>query len=115
LSLTGGISAQVTAIKIERADGQRLKLIVRQHGIVDPTQNPHIARDEFRLLEIAHARGLAVPKPYCVDKACDLFPTTSIGVEYIDGETELAPDDLSGYLTRIATEVAKIHGGPREP
>jgi aminoglycoside phosphotransferase (APT) family kinase protein len=114
-SITGGVSAQVTGLEIERADGQRLKLIVRRHGNVDLTRNPHIARDEFRLLEIAHAHGLAVPRPYYVDEACDVIPTPVLVVEYIDGETEFAPADLAGYLTQMATELAKIHGVPDSP
>src|SRR5690242_6554671 len=32
--LKGGISARVTALEIEQFDGQRKKLIVRQHGAV---------------------------------------------------------------------------------
>ena len=50
--LKGGISAQVTALEIKRPDGQMKKMIVRQHGDVDIKQNPHIAADEFKLLQI---------------------------------------------------------------
>src|SRR5687768_14571600 len=84
--LTGGISAQVTGLEIERSDRQTSKLIVRRHGNVDLSHNPHIARDEFRLLQIAQSHGLAAPKPHYVDESCDLFPTPVVVIEYIDGE-----------------------------
>src|SRR5262245_36164175 len=74
-TLTGGVSAQVTGLEIERPDGETSKLIVRRHGTVDLSHNPHIARDEFRLLRIAQTHGLAAPRPHHVDEACDLFPT----------------------------------------
>ena len=50
--LQGGASAQITAIEIERADGQTKKMIVRQHGEGDLEDNPQIAADEFKLLRL---------------------------------------------------------------
>ena len=52
--LTGGVSAQVTAIEVEQPDGQTRKMIVRQHGEADLRQNPQVASDEFRLLHLLH-------------------------------------------------------------
>lgn len=108
--LTGGVSAQVTALEIERPDGQTTKLIVRRHGAVDRTRNPHIARDEFKLLRIAQSHGLAAPKPYDVDESCELFPTPFLVIDYVDGDTEFAPPDQADYLAQTATQLAKIHG-----
>ena len=45
--LKGGGSAQVTALKIERPDGQTKKMIVRQHGAADIQQNPQITQDRY--------------------------------------------------------------------
>jgi aminoglycoside phosphotransferase (APT) family kinase protein len=113
--LTGGVSAQVTGLEIERADGRRAKLIVRQHGNVDLSHNPHIARDEFRLLRIARSRGLAVPKAHYVDESGDFFPTPVLVIDYVEGETEFAPVDLAGYLSQMATQLVRIHGVPDSP
>src|SRR5258706_15394990 len=81
--LKGGVSAQVTALEIERADRQTQKMIVRQHGAVDLQQNPQIAADEFKLLQITRSAGLATPMPYYVDQSGDIFPTPYIVIEYI--------------------------------
>jgi aminoglycoside phosphotransferase (APT) family kinase protein len=107
--LTGGVSARVTALEVEQPDGQVTKLIVRQHGEVDRGHNPHIARDEFRLLQIAQSHGLAAPKAYYVDESCDLFALPFLVIGYVDGDTDFAPADLTGYLVQIAQELAKIH------
>jgi aminoglycoside phosphotransferase (APT) family kinase protein len=107
--LTGGVSAQVTALEVEHPDGQVMKLIVRQHGEVDRRHNPHIARDEFKLLQIAQSHGLAAPKAFYVDESCDLFPSPYLVIGYVDGDTDFAPADLTEYLAQIAQELAKIH------
>ncbi|MGH2560005.1 MAG: phosphotransferase family protein [Thermomicrobiales bacterium] len=108
--LTGGVSARITAIEVERSDGQTTKLLVRRHGDVDRRRNAHIARDEYRLLQVAQAHGLAAPKPYDFDDSCELFPTPFLVIGYVDGETEFAPPDLAGYVAQAAKQLAKIHG-----
>ena len=105
--LTGGISAQVTALEIVQADGERQKMIVRRHGAVDLQLNPQIAADEFRLLQRLQAAGLAVPRPYYVD--AEIFTTPCLVIEYIDGETDFAPADLPAYLRQLAAQLAAIH------
>jgi aminoglycoside phosphotransferase (APT) family kinase protein len=108
--LTGGVSAEITTVELARPGGSLTKLVVRRHGEVDRTENPDVARDEYELLRIARARGLAVPKPYLYDESGELFPTPLLVVEFVDGETEFAPVDLAGYVARAAAELVKIHG-----
>lgn len=107
--LEGGVSAEVTALDITLRDGRTPTLLVRGHGVVDRAHNPTIARDEFRLLQIAQAHGLAAPKPFHVDDSCELFPIPMLVIEFIAGETEFAPADLGNYLAQMATELARIH------
>lgn len=107
--LMGGVSAQVTALEIERSDGETQKLVVHQHGEADLRQNPQIAADEFNLLQQLQAAGLAVPTPYYVDQSGEIFATPYIVVEYIEGNTEFAPSDLADYLLQTATYLSKIH------
>jgi aminoglycoside phosphotransferase (APT) family kinase protein len=108
--MTGGVSAQTTAIEVERPDGRMLKMIVRQHGEIDRSRNPHIARDEFRLLGIARARGLLAPQPVFLDETCDLFPVPIVVVEFIEGDSDSTPEDMAAYLAQTASELARIHG-----
>lgn len=107
--LTGGVSAEITALELEAADGTRTKLVVRRHGEIDRAHNPHIARDEYRLLQVAEKHNLAAPKPYFLDESCELFPTPLLVVEYVEGETIFAPADAGNYLGQMAEQLAKIH------
>ncbi|MBX3061592.1 MAG: phosphotransferase [Anaerolineae bacterium] len=107
--MPGGVSAQVTALEIERVDGQTQRMIVRRHGSIDLQHNPHIAADEFRLLQRLHSAGLAVPEPYFFDQSNEIFPSPYIVLEYIDGETVFAPLSLEDYLVQVATQLSKIH------
>jgi aminoglycoside phosphotransferase (APT) family kinase protein len=107
--LMGGISAQVTALEVRRADGQTTKMIVRQHGPGDLADNPQIAADELRLLNILHAEGLPTPQPYYVDASGDLFETPVIVMEYIEGSTEFAPASISDVVRQMAAQLVRIH------
>ena len=107
--LKGGVSAQVTALEIERPDHQTQKMIVRQHGAVDLQQNPQIAADEFKLLQITRSAGLATPAPYYVDQSGDIFPTPCVVIEYIEGNTEFALDHVADFIPQFTTHLARIH------
>lgn len=108
-TLQGGISAQVTALEIERPDGQMQKLIIRQHGAVDLQHNPQIAADEFRLLRLLRSAGLPVPTPYFFDQSGEIFSTPYVVSEYIEGRPEFAPAHLPALLLQLATQLSRIH------
>jgi aminoglycoside phosphotransferase (APT) family kinase protein len=99
----------VTALEIDRADGRRQKMIVRQHGEVDLRHNPQIAADEFRLLQLLQSAGLAAPGPYYLDQSGEIFSTPYIVIEYIEGEPEFSPSDLPDFILQFATHLSRIH------
>jgi aminoglycoside phosphotransferase (APT) family kinase protein len=107
--LKGGVSAQVTALEIERPDRQAQKMIVRQHGPADLQSNPQIAADEFRLLQILQSAGLPIPAPYYVDQSGQIFPTPYIVIEYIEGASEFALDAVANLIPQLAAQLAQIH------
>jgi aminoglycoside phosphotransferase (APT) family kinase protein len=107
--LRGGISAQVTALEVERPDGRTQKLIVRQHGAADRKHNPQIAADEFKLLQCLHVAGVAAPTPYYCDQSGEIFAAPYIVIEYIEGEPEFAPSNLPDYIFQLAAHLSRIH------
>lgn len=107
--LKGGVSAQITLLEIERADGQTKKMIVRQHGEGDLKHNPQIAADEFRLLHFLHSAGVATPMPYYLDESGEIFSTPYIVIEYIEGETEFTSSNVPNLLLQFATHLSRIH------
>lgn len=108
-ALTGGVSAQVTAVKFERADGQTETVVVRQHGAVDLAQNPHVARDEYQLLNILYTGGMRVPQPFFADESGEILPTPYVVIAFVEGETLFETNDLDGYITQAAGQLAKLH------
>lgn len=107
--LKGGISAQVTALEVEHDNGSTSKMIVRQHGAVDLKRNPNIAADEFKLLSVLYKNGLPVPKPYYVEATGDLLGTPCIVLEFIEGATEFATDNLLDFAQTMALTLVQIH------
>ena len=107
--LKGGISAQVTALEVQHPDGHLSRMVIRQHGAVDLRHNPHVAADEFTLLQHLHRAGLATPAPYLLDESGVIFPTPYIVVEYIDGTPEFAPTQQADFLQQLAQHLVRIH------
>lgn len=107
--LKGGISAQVTALEILLANGEKRKIIVRQHGEMDLKQNPRIAVDEFKLLNLLHSAGLPVPAPYYVDPSCELISKPYIVIEFIEGNIVSSPSNKFELISQLATHLANIH------
>lgn len=107
--LEGGVSAQVTALEVARADGQTQKMIVRQHGAADLKLNPQVATSEFQLLQLLQSAGLAAPIPYYLDQSGEIFSKPYIVVEYVEGKTEFAPPDLDDYILQFTTYLTGIH------
>jgi aminoglycoside phosphotransferase (APT) family kinase protein len=107
--LKGGVSAQVTALEVERPDGQRQTVVVRRHGPADLAGNPQVAAAEFRLLGLVRSAGLAVPAPLHLDQSGAIFPTPYLVIEYIEGQTAVAPEHVGAALDQMAAYLAKVH------
>ena len=107
--LSGGSSAQMTALEIERPDGKTRRMIVRQPGERTLKRNPQAAVNEFRLLQIMRSLGLATPIPYHLDQSGKIFAMPYLVIEYIEGKPEFAPSNLTDYILQLAAHLAKIH------
>jgi len=107
--LKGGVSARVTALETLRPDGHTQKMIVRQHGEVDLKHNPHVAADEFKLLQLLYSVGLATPAPYHLDQFGEIFSTPYLVIAYIEGKPEFAPSNLPDLIFQLATQLSRIH------
>lgn len=105
----GGVSAQITALEVQEPGVRTRKMIVRRHGERDLERNPKIAADEYRLLQLVQDEGIAAPAPLYLDQTCTIFPTPYLVIEYIEGESEFSPADLSDFLHQLAANLARIH------
>jgi aminoglycoside phosphotransferase (APT) family kinase protein len=107
--LIGGVSAQVIGLEIKRADGHIQKMILRRHGAIDLQHNPHIAADEFALLQILRSSALPTPVPFHLDTSRTIFPTPYLVIEFVDGASDFAPANVSDFIRQMAAVLARIH------
>jgi aminoglycoside phosphotransferase (APT) family kinase protein len=107
--LSGGVSAHMVALEIETPAGESRKLVLRRHGPRDLGQNPHIAAQEFRLLQVLQSAQFPAPRPRYIDESGAILPTPYLVIDYVDGQAELAPADPDAYLQQLATQLAALH------
>ena len=107
--LAGGISAQMTALEIQRPDGRTQKLIVRQPGATAFDHQRRAAENEFKMLQVAKSLGLTAPHPIALDVSGSILPTPFLVSEYIDGQMDFAPVNPVDYAVQMAKHLAQIH------
>src|SRR5579859_7394145 len=107
--LQGGLSATMTALEFERPDGQIDRLVARRPGASTLVRNPNAAADEFTVLRLLHAAGLAVPAPYYLDQSGGPFASPYLVLEYIVGAPLFAARPGTTFIDQLATQLARIH------
>ncbi len=109
--LTGGVSAQVTAMEIVGAEGRQQRWVVRQHGSADLARNPQIALHEFALLQQLQAEKLPTPKPLYLDESREIFSDPVLVTEYIDGTPGFPsnPRDNGYAMISYVGHLRRIH------
>ncbi len=108
-ALTGGVSADVFGLDIATSDGGRRRVVFRQHRAVDLEHHaPTVTAKEYRLLAALHRLGFAVPEPYSYADA-NAVTAPYLVMDWVDGSTELARDDLPGALDQMARFLVALH------
>ena len=63
---------------------------------------------EYGVLAAVHRKGLTVPEPYLYDDSGAVTAPYMI-IDWVDGSTELAPDDLRAALDQMAQFLVGLH------
>ena len=105
--LSGGISSLTLLLEVGLPDETIHKLVLRQHGIVDRTRNPNIARVEYQLLRILQTAGLRIPEAYLVDTSNTILDIPYLLLEYIENP-DLSVDPTRSF-DKISDALIKIH------
>ncbi len=108
-TLTGSVSARVSGIEVEEADGHRRRLVLHQYGAANLRSDPRAASTEYRLLKLLSARGLPVPRPWLADDRGAIGPGPCLLQDFIDGERVDAPADLTNFTGQLAAALAAVH------
>ena len=106
--LEGGISARVFLLEVSLPGGLH-KWVLRQYGQADLAGNPHIARDEFHLLQTLHQQSLPTALPVAFFETSEHPLTPCLILEYLPGETVFAPQNPNFFLKQAAENLWKIH------
>lgn len=107
--LTGGVSADVYRLDLQKTDGQRASVVLRAHGA---THNGHPAALEFALLAALHSAGLPVAAPLRLDDSCTLLPEPFLILEHVEGPTAIPTAQADRYIQRMGDLLAQIHDTP---
>jgi aminoglycoside phosphotransferase (APT) family kinase protein len=109
VELTGGVSANVFGLEIVTSAGGRRRVVFRQHRSADFKQHGQaVTVTEYGVLAALHRKGLAVPEPYLYDDSGAVTAPYMI-IDWVDGSTELAPDDLPVALDQMAQFLVGLH------
>ncbi len=108
-ALSGGISAQMTAMEVGLPGGERSKMILRCPAKETLRRNPRAAEDEFRMLQAVQALGIGAPAPLHLERESSLLGTAGLVIEYIDAALDFCPADTIAYVHQMAERLAKIH------
>lgn len=107
--LAGGFAAEMTALEVRLPSGEVRKVIARLHGDKVLETNPDIALDQFRLLQNLTKTRLPVPRPLHLDQTGETFDQPILVLEYVEGSTQVPPEDLGSCLPQMAEMLARIH------
>jgi aminoglycoside phosphotransferase (APT) family kinase protein len=107
-ALTGGVSANVFGLEIATADARHRRVVFRQHRAEFKQHDRTVTAKEHALLTALHREGLAVPEPYLFDDA-GAATAPYLLMEWVDGSTDVAADDLPRALDQMARFLVDLH------
>jgi aminoglycoside phosphotransferase (APT) family kinase protein len=107
--MAGAVSSRVAGIEVEGPGGGRSTLVLRQYGTASVEAVPHIADNEYRLLNLLSGAGLPVPQPFLVDESGAVVPGSCLLMEFIDGKRVHKPSDLPSFTRQLAATLAAVH------
>lgn len=107
--LTGGVSADVFCLDIATSSGERRRVVFRRHRSDHFKQHDQsVTAKEYGVLAELHRRGFAVPEPYLCNHP-DAVTAPYMIIEWIDGSTDVAIDDLPMALDQMAQFLVDLH------
>ena len=105
--LSGGISASMTALEIEKPSGEKVSLVLRQSAKAVLAQNPQAAELEYRLLTQMAKQGIKAPHPVKL-----LHAPPALLLTYLPGKPRFPKQDDFAFAKQLAEQLAKIHRLP---
>lgn len=108
-TLAGGLSATMTLLEVQQADGTRRRLVVRRARSSHSDVGSLTVADECRVLVRLRALGLRVPRPRSFDESGNVLDQPYAVLDYIEGTPRFTTPDPVGTARTFAVELAAIH------
>jgi aminoglycoside phosphotransferase (APT) family kinase protein len=109
----GGVSCSVHEVQLQRADGSRLRVVVRRYG-QDWQHDTAASGREFRVLQVLSRAGMAVPNVLLHEEAGEVFGAPTLVISRLPGKPSLLPRNLHDYLRQLAAALAQVHAVPTD-
>lgn len=107
--LTGGVSADVHRLDLNRDDGHSTSVVLRAHGA---THSGHSADLEFELLQALHRGGVPVPEPLLVDVSGSLLADPFLIMAFVEGTSTIPAGQEDQHIDMMADALTEIHTFP---
>ena len=105
--LEGGVTAEITALDIEHANGVTGRVVVRQRLGAELAAARRVAV-EFEVLRLLQSARLPAPAPLYLDTSCAVLAAPYLVMEFLDGEKS-APAEPASFVRQLAATLASIH------
>ncbi len=112
-AMNGGISADMTLLKLTQPDGVSKQVVVRRPGARVLQRESNATSNQFATLRAARAVGLPTPAPLALETSPELLGSPYLVLDFIAGEPDLNPTDLDVFCAQLAAQLAAIHSADR--
>ena len=108
--LTGGVSAQIYALRYSSNQGETKEVVLRQHSASEwKPQATDITKTEFALQSLLFQSGIAIPEPLLLDVSCKLLASPFLIMAMVPGTTVVTENQLDGALIQMADFLIELH------
>ncbi len=108
-SLTGGVSATVTAVDIQGGSGAGARrVVVREHTSGSAADCRTRTAKEYHVLRVLRDEGFPVPEPFLADHS-DTVDPPFIVMEWIEGSDHVSPSEVPSAVEQMAAFMVRLH------
>ncbi len=101
--MKGGISKNMSLLRIRKLNGTLEKFIVRQFETEKSCQH------EYNILNIVSKIKTKTPNPILIDITCEILSKPYLILEHIEGGLSFDNSDADNYISELADRLAEIH------
>jgi aminoglycoside phosphotransferase (APT) family kinase protein len=112
-AMPGASSSAVHDLVIEAQDGRVHRFVLRRFTDREwLAREPDLAGREAEALTLLEATPLTTPRLIAVDETAEYCDVPAVLMTRVPGRPLAAPDDLDGFVTRLAEPLPIVHATP---